>query len=263
MITPLPPRILHPLLDLPQIQHGFFTRIGGVSTAPYDSLNIGLGSNDDQDAVRENRRRVAASFDRPENYLLSLYQIHSDIALKVDGPWPNPDARPEADGLVTARAGVVLSALSADCAPILFVDPQSRVIGSCHAGWKGALGGVIENTVKAMLQQGAKIERLRAVVGPCIQQASYEVGADYEATFAKADSESKPFFIPGEAPDKRLFDLPGYCLMRLKRAGVQTTASTGHDTCADANLFFSNRRAVKTGESDYGRLISCIMIRTA
>jgi YfiH family protein len=255
----LPSRILHPLLDLAQIQHGFFTRQGGVSQGVYDSLNLGLGSKDDQDAVLENRKRVAASFGRPENYLLSLYQVHSNITLKVNEPFQGE--RPEADGLVTARAGVILSALSADCAPILFCDPQSRVAGSCHAGWKGALGGIIESTLKAMLQQGAKIERIRAVIGPCIQQASYEVGADYESTFLKDDSESRPFFIAGSEIDKRLFDLPGYCLMRLKRAGVTEAVSTGHDTCADSAQFFSNRRAVKTGEPDYGRLISCIMIR--
>lgn len=255
----LPSRILHPLLDLPQIQHGFFTRHGGASSGVYGTLNLGLGSQDDQDLVLENRKRVAASFGRPENYLLSLYQVHSNIALKVGEPFTGE--RPEADGLVTARAGLVLSALSADCAPLLFCDPQSRVIGSCHAGWKGALSGVIESTLKAMCQQGAKTERIRAVVGPCIQQASYEVGADFEATFLKEDSESKAFFATGAEMDKRMFDLPGYCLMRLKRAGCAETASTGHDTCADASQFYSNRRAFKLGEPDYGRLISCIMIR--
>jgi YfiH family protein len=255
----LPSRILHPLLDLAQIQHGFFTRHGGVSQDIYGSLNLGLGSNDDQAAVLENRKRVAASFGRPENYLLTLYQVHSNIALKVNEPFTGE--RPEADGLVTARAGVILSALSADCAPILFCDPQSRVVGSCHAGWKGALGGVIESTIRAMCQQGAKAERIRAVIGPCIQQVSYEVGADFEATFVKDDPESKAFFIACSESDKRMFDLPGYCLMRLKRAGVAEMASTGHDTCADGTQFFSNRRAFKTGEADYGRLISCIMIR--
>ncbi|ESQ81607.1 hypothetical protein AEAC466_20750 [Asticcacaulis sp. AC466] len=255
----LPPRILHPLLDLAQIQHGFFTRNGGASGDIYGTLNLGLGSNDDQEKVAENRRRVAASFGRPENYLLSLHQTHSNIAVKVNEPFTGE--RPQADGLVTARAGIVLSALSADCAPILFCDPQSRVIGSCHAGWKGAMGGIIESTIKAMCQQGAKAERIRAVVGPCIQQASYEVGADYEATIVKDDPEARPFFAAAADMDKRMFDLPGYCVMRLKRAGCAETASTGHDTCADASQFYSNRRAFKLGEPDYGRLISCIMIR--
>lgn len=258
-MSPLPPRILHPLLDLPGIQHGFFTRRGGVSGPPYDSLNIGLGSKDNQAAVAENRRRVAASFDRPADHLLSLYQIHSNIAFTVDGPWTQE--RPEADGLVTTAPGLVISALAADCAPLLFADPVTKVIGACHAGWKGALYGIIENTLAAMLAQGAQLADIRCVVGPCIAQASYEVGADYAETFARDDVDSPPFFMAGSAPDKRMFDLPGYCLMRLRRAGLTQIAATGHDTCADAGLFFSNRRSFKTGESDYGRLISAIMLR--
>jgi YfiH family protein len=258
-MSPLPPRILHPLLDLPGIQHGFFTRQGGVSAGVYDSLNIGLGSKDDQDAVHENRRRVAAAFDQPPEQLLSLYQIHSNIAFDVSGPWTQE--RPEADGLVTTTPGLILSALSADCAPLLFADPQNKVIGSCHAGWKGALYGIIENTLKLMQDKGAALRNIRCVIGPCIAQTSYEVGADYAATFAGEDPDSPPFFIAGSAPDKRMFDLPGYCLMRLKRAGLTQIAATGHDTCAESPLFFSNRRSFKTGESDYGRLISCIMLR--
>ncbi len=258
-MSPLPPHILHPLLDLPNIQHGFFTRQGGVSGFPYESLNIGLGSKDDQAHVRENRRRVAAAFGQPEDRLLSLYQIHSATALDVSGPWQTE--RPEADGLVTNTPGLILSALSADCAPLLFADAEAGVIGSCHAGWKGALHGVIENTLACMETKGAKIGRIRCVVGPCIAQASYEVGADYAWTFANADPDSPAFFVPGQAPDKRMFDLPGYCLMRLKRAGVTQCAATGHDTRADAALFFSNRRAYLNGEPDYGRLTSCIMLR--
>ena len=257
--TPLPPRILHPLLDLPGIQHGFFTRQGGVSTGVYDSLNIGLGSKDDQQAVHENRRRVAAAFDRPPEQLLSLYQIHSTTALDVSGPWTID--RPEADGLVTTTPGLVLSALSADCAPLLFADPDNRVIGSCHAGWKGALHGMIEATIRLMLDKGAHLETIRCVIGPCIAQASYEVGADYAETFAAHDPDSPAFFIPGASADKRMFDLPGYCLMRVKRAGISQSTTTGHDTCADDALFFSNRRNFKQGLPDYGRLISAIMLR--
>lgn len=255
----LPPRILHPLLDLPGIQHGFFTRQGGVSTGIYDSLNIGLGSKDDPDAVRENRRLVAASFDQPEERLLSLYQIHSNIARDVSAPWS--EDRPEADGLVTIIPGLILSALSADCAPLLFADPQNRIVASCHAGWKGALYGMIENTLKLMQDKGADLKHIRCVVGPCIAQTSYEVGADYAETFAGVDPDSPAFFIPGAAADKRLFDLPGYCLMRLKRASVTQIAATGHDTRADSALFYSNRRAFLNGEPDYGRLISAIMLR--
>ena len=255
----LPPRILHPLLDLPGIQHGFFTRQGGVSTGVYDNLNIGLGSKDDQDAVRENRRRIAASFDRPADHLLSLYQIHSNIALDVSGPWTQD--RLEADGLVTTTPGLILSALSADCAPLLFADPDNHVVASCHAGWKGALYGMIETTLQLMQDKGADLKNIRCVIGPCIAQVSYEVGADYAETFAQNDPDSPTFFIPGAAADKRLFDLPGYCLMRLKRAGVAQAAATGHDTRADAALFYSNRRAFLNGEPDYGRLISAVMLR--
>lgn len=258
-MSPFPPRILHPLLDLPGIQHGFFTRQGGVSQGIYDSLNIGLGSKDDAEAVLENRRRVAAAFDRPADHLLSLYQIHSNIALDVSGPWTQD--RPEADGLVTTTPGLILSALSADCAPILFADPVHRIVASCHAGWKGALHGMIEATLALMQDKGAKLANIRSVIGPCIAQSSYEVGADYADTFAANDAESPAFFIPGKAADKRMFDLPGYCLMRLRRAGVSQCAATGHDTRADAALFFSNRRAFLSGEPDYGRLISAIMLR--
>ncbi len=258
-MSPLPPRILHPLLDLAGIQHGFFTRQGGVSTGIYDSLNIGLGSKDDLEKVAENRRLVAASFNRAADQLLSLYQIHSNIALDVSGPWTQD--RPEADGLVTTTPGLVLSALSADCAPLLFADPENGVVASCHAGWKGALYGVIENTLKRMQDKGAALKRIRCVIGPCIAQASYEVGADYAETFANADPDSPRFFIAGTTADKRLFDLPGYCLMRLKRASVTQVAATGHDTRADSALFYSNRRAFLNGEPDYGRLISAIMLR--
>ncbi len=260
--TPLPPRILHPLLDLPGIQHGFFTRRGGVSSFPYDTLNVGLGSKDDAAAIAENRRRVAAAFDRPADHLLSLYQIHSNIAFTVDGPWPDTHNRPEADGLVSTKPGLILSALSADCAPLLFADPVNRIVAACHAGWKGALYGIIENTLKAMQDKGASVAHIRCVVGPCIQQVSYEVSADYAETFAREDVDSSPYFIATDAADKRMFDLPGYCLMRLRRAGVAQSASSGHDTCADDALFFSNRRNFKQGVPDYGRLISAIMLRS-
>ncbi|WP_031235718.1 peptidoglycan editing factor PgeF [Asticcacaulis sp. AC402] len=259
MPAQIPPRILHPLLDLPGVQHGFFTRQGGVSTGVYDSLNIGLGSRDDALAVQENRRRVAAAFDRPVEQLLSLYQVHSTSALEVTGPWPLD--RPEADGLVTSTPGLILSALSADCAPLLFADPSNGVVASCHAGWKGALYGMIEATLDLMQSRGAALSQIRCVIGPCIAQVSYEVGADYAGLFADHDPDSPTFFIPGAASDKRLFDLPGYCLMRLKRAGITQCAATGHDTCADEALFFSNRRNFKQQLPDYGRLISAIMLR--
>lgn len=253
------PRILHPLLDLPNIQHGFFTRHGGVSNGIYDSLNVGRGSGDAPEAVEENRRRVAAAFGQPAEHLLSLYQIHSPTVHTPDAPFDS--LRPEGDGIVTATPGLIVSALSADCAPLLFADPVAGVVGACHAGWKGALYGIIESTIAALIQKGATIENLRCVIGPCIAQASYEVSEDYRDTFAAEDPQSPAFFVPGAAPGKYRFDLPGYCLMRLKRAGVNQCAATGHDTCAEENLFFSNRRAFHRNEGDYGRLISGIMIR--
>ncbi|MDC7683835.1 peptidoglycan editing factor PgeF [Asticcacaulis sp. BYS171W] len=256
----LPPRLLHPLLDLPTIQHGFFTRHGGVSPFPYESLNVGQGSKDTRENIFENRRRVAAAFDQPEDRLLNCYQVHSKIAVTVDGPWPD-DTRPEADGLVTTTPGLVIGALSADCAPLLWADPVNSVIGACHAGWKGALGGMIEAEFDALLARGADPRHLRVVVGPCIAQASYEVSADYEETFRAQDPDSTAFFIAGKTADKRWFDLPGFCLMRLKRLGLTQIAATGHDTCAEEALFHSNRRGFLRQEPDYGRLISAIMLR--
>ena len=234
------PKLTHALLDLPGISHGFFTRQGGVSGFPYESLNVGQGSKDAPENVLENRRRVAACFGQDERQLLSLYQVHSATALRVDSPWPSPDARPEADGLVSTTAGLILGALSADCAPLLFADSQARIVAACHAG--------------------ADLDNIHCVIGPCIAQASYEVSHDYETEFRREDPDSKAYFAEGHSPDKWQFDLPGYCLMRLKRAGVVTCASLGRDTCAEEALFFSNRRAFKRAEPDYGRLISAIMI---
>lgn len=256
----LPPRILHPLLDLPNIQHGFFTRHGGVSPFPHTTLNVGQGSKDTPENILENRRRVAAAFGQPEPHLLNCYQVHSKIAVTVDGPWPD-DHRPEADGLVTTTPGLIIGALSADCAPLLWADPVNGVVGACHAGWKGALYGMIEAEYEALLAKGAEHRHLRVVIGPCIAQKSYEVAADYADTFLSHDPDSATFFIPGATPDKRQFDLPGFCLMRLKRLGLTQVAATGHDTCAEADLFHSNRRVFLRSEPDYGRLISAIMLR--
>jgi polyphenol oxidase len=256
----LPPRILHPLLDLPNIQHGFFTRRGGVSQYPYESLNVGQGSKDVPQHILDNRKRVAACFDQPEAHLLSCYQVHSSKTVSVSGPWPSPE-RPEADGLVTTTPGLILGALSADCAPILWADVENGVIGACHAGWKGALTGMIEAQYEALLAHGAKASHLRVVVGPCIAQASYEVSSEFEATFLSQDKDSAPFFVTGQSADKRMFDLPGFCLMRLSRLGLNKIVATGHDTCAEDDLFFSNRRTFKRNEPDYGRLISAIMLR--
>ncbi|HEX3363835.1 peptidoglycan editing factor PgeF [Phenylobacterium sp.] len=244
------------LLEAPGVRHAFFTRRGGVSQGIYASLNVGLGSNDDPDAVRENRRRCAAHFGAGD--IVTVHQVHSATALPADGLWPG-DA-PQADGLASATPGVVLGALAADCAPVLFADPLVRVVGACHAGWKGALTGVVEATVARMEALGADRDRLRAAVGPCIGPQSYEVGLEYLDRFVAADPAYARFFSPGAAPDKRLFDLPAFVLGRLAAAGVKACEWVGHDTCAQADEFFSNRRAFKTGEPDYGRLLSAIML---
>jgi YfiH family protein len=253
------PRLKSSLLgSLPGVEHGFFTRRGGVSRGVYDSLNVGLGSRDDPDHVRENRRRVAAAFEVEPSSLITAYQIHSATAVAVDAPWVG--APPEADALVTETPGLVLGALSADCAPVLIVDPGARIIAAAHAGWRGALGGVIEAAVATMVARGAARERLLAAVGPCIAKASYEVGLEFEARFTEVSPRFADFFAPGPGPQKRLFDLPGFVLARLSEAGVSKSEWVGADTCAEAADFFSNRRAVKSSEIDYGRLISAIMI---
>ena len=256
MTTPLPV-VTSPLLEgLPGVRHAFFTRQGGVSQGIYDSLNVGRGSRDDPRAVAENRARTAAHFGQPVERLLACYQVHSARAVTVDAPWG--DARLEADGVATAAPGLVCAALSADCPPILFADADARVVAP--SGMGGALGGVVEATVAQMLALGATRAGLVAVVGPCIAQASYEVGLDLLQTFTATEPEAERFFAPGAAPDKRQFDLAGFVLDRLSRAGVGRAAWVGRDTCAEEDAFFSNRRAVRRGEGDYGRLLSAIML---
>jgi YfiH family protein len=184
--------------------------------------------------------------------------VHSAVARVAESGWAGD--RPEGDAVVSAVRGPVLTVLTADCAPVLLADAEAGVIGAAHAGWKGALGGIIHSTVKAMTALGANPARMVAVVGPCIAQASYEVGADYQDRFAHHDPGSERFFAPGAAPDKRLFDLPGFVLWRLEQAGIAEAAWTGDDTRADAASFYSNRRAFLAGEPDFGRLISAIAL---
>lgn len=252
------PVLTSPLLDLPGVRHAFFTRQGGVSDGIYAGLNVGQGSSDAAEAVAENRRRAAAHFGLPLSALSTCYQIHSAQALVADQPWG--DARPQADGVVTATPGVLCGALAADCAPILFADPRAGVVAAAHAGWKGALGGIAEATVQAMQAKGATPENIVAVVGPCIAQASYEVGLEFLERFTAADPANDRFFAPGVSAQKRQFDLPGFVLSRLESAGVGTCAWIGADTCADEALFYSNRRAFQRGEPDFGRLLSAISL---
>jgi YfiH family protein len=250
--------ITHPLLERAGVRHGFFTRQGGVSTGLYDSLNTGVGSRDDPAAVAENRRRIAARFGGAPDDLAACYQIHSAVARVAEAGWRGE--RPEGDASVTAAAGVICAVLTADCAPVLLADAEAGVVAAAHAGWKGALGGIIHSTVAAMEALGARPGRIAAVVGPCISQDSYEVGADFQERFEHHDEGSARFFRPGGSPDKRLFDLPGFVLWRLEQAGVAEAAWTGEDTRADAGRFFSNRRAFLNGEPDFGRQMSAISL---
>jgi len=249
------PVLTAPLLDLPGVRHAFFTRQGGVSQGIYASLNVGVGSKDDPDAVAENRRRAAAYLGGD---LVTAYQVHSATAHVTDRPWPG--APPEGDAVVTATPGIVCGALSADCAPILLADAEARVVAAAHAGWKGALTGVAEDAIARMEELGARRGRIVAAVGPCIGPASYEVGLEFMDRFTDADPAYGRFFSAGAGPDKRQFDLPAFVLHRLQAAGIAACGWIGRDTCAEPELFFSNRRAFKQGEPDYGRLLSAIAL---
>jgi YfiH family protein len=249
VITRLQARVLHS-------PHGFLGRTGGVSDGIFASLNVGLGSSDNPDAVRANRARALASV-APGARLVTLHQVHSAIAVEA-GDWPE-DSRPEADGLVTDRPGIALGILTADCAPLLLEDSAAGVIGACHAGWKGALGGVIGATVDAMERLGARRERISAAVGPCIGRRSYEVDDGFRLRFEAADAENGGFFTDGQ-PGHALFDLEGYCLKRLSESGVPRAEGLGADTKADPVRFFSYRRKTLAGEPDYGRQLSLIAL---
>jgi YfiH family protein len=246
-----------PMLELPGVRHAFFTRRGGVSSGLYESLNLGRGSDDDPAAVAENRRRAAGRLGVDPAALLACYQIHSATTQRADQPWG--DARPEGDAIVTATPGLACGALSADCAPVLLADAEARVVGAAHAGWKGALAGVVASAVDAMVALGARPGRMIAVVGPCIGPRSYEVGPEFEARFTCEDSAFGRFFERG-AGDRRRFDLPAFVLDRLRASGVARAEWIGADTLPDEARFFSNRRAVQRGEPDYGRLLSAIVL---
>jgi YfiH family protein len=239
------------------VKHGFFGRKGGVSAGIYDSLNCGPGSNDVPEAVRENRARVARTLGA--QHLLSLYQVHGIDVITVREPWENGASRPRCDAMVTDRPGLALGTLAADCGPILFADPERGVVGAAHAGWKGALAGVVEATVAAMERLGAKRERIRAALGPTIAQASYEVGPEFPAPFLAEHRDNARFLAPGGKPGKHMFDLPGYILARLERLGI-ATESIGHDTLARRDDYFSYRRTTLAGGGDYGRNVSAIVL---
>lgn len=242
--------------DALPVQHGFFTRKGGASSGIFAGLNCGVGSSDQTEVVAINRARVAEAMAVPLDHLVGVHQVHSPDVVTVTGPLP---VRPQADGMVTATPGIALSILTADCQPVLFCDPKAGVIGAAHAGWRGAFGGVLEATVTAMTNLGATPAGIRAVIGPSISQAAYEVGPEFFETFTDENPENSRFFANGKG-DRMLFDLPAYGLHRLRAAGVGHAEWTRHCTYADPDRFFSFRRTTHLGEADYGRLISVIRL---
>jgi purine-nucleoside/S-methyl-5'-thioadenosine phosphorylase / adenosine deaminase len=246
------------LTGIPRVAHGFFTREGGVSSGIYAGLNVGLGSDDDRERIRENRGRVAAELGFPGARLSTPHQVHSPDVLTIDSPL-NDSPRPKADAVVTATPGLVIGILTADCGPILFADEAGGVVGAAHSGWKGAIGGVLENTVEAMIGAGARRDRIRAVLGPTIGNSSYEVGPEFEQRFRDDDSANAKFFAPSAQQGHFMFDLPGYILARLGAVGV-AAEYTGHCTYRDENRFFSFRRTTHRSEPDYGRQVSAIVL---
>ncbi len=237
-------------------RHGFFTRKGGASSGIFAGLNCGIGSSDQAEIVAINRARVAEAMGVAAGALVSVHQVHSARAVPVSGPLP---VRPEADAMVTATPGIVLSVLTADCQPVLFHDADAGVIGAAHAGWRGSVDGVLEATLAAMETLGARRSAIHAVIGPTISQAAYEVGPEFLDRFRGEDPESTRFFARGPG-DRMLFDLPGYGLSRLRAAGVGRAEWTGHCTYSDAARFYSFRRTTHAGEADYGRLLSAIRL---
>lgn len=246
-----------PRLEVPGVRHAFFTRRGGVSKGIYAGLNLGRGSGDDPAAVAENQSRAAAILGLPASSLSIAYQVHSAIVHTADRPFG--DIRPEGDGVATRSPGVLCGALAADCAPVLMADPEARVVSAVHAGWRGALSGVLEAGVTAMTGLGARPDRIIAVVGPCIGPRSYEVGPEFRDKVLAESPASEGFFSAGDG-DRLHFDLPAYVLARLGRAGVVQAEWIGADTYADAGRFYSNRRALHRGEADFGRLLSAISL---
>jgi len=239
------------------IPHGFLGRRGGVSKGVCAGLNVGWGSDDDRAAIAENRRRAVAAV-APGAKLVTVHQVHSPDALYAAAPWPD-DARPHADAMVADRPGLALGILTADCTPVLLADMAAGVIGAAHAGWKGALGGVIEATLAAMEARGATRARIAAAIGPVIARKSYEVDEPFLRRFAEADPDNDRFFSPGREGHHQ-FDLEAYVLARLAEAGVTRAEAVGLDTYAEPERFFSYRRATHKGEPTYGRQISLIAL---
>jgi YfiH family protein len=242
--------------DALPVKHGFFTRRGGASSGVFAGLNCGQGSTDQAEIVAINRALVADAMGVQHTHLLGVHQVHSATAITADSPMAE---KPRADALVTATPGLALSVLTADCQPVLFADAEAGVIGAAHAGWRGALDGVLHATVDAMEALGAKRENIVTVIGPSISQAAYEVGPEFLDSFISEDPDYARYFINGEG-DRMLFDLPGFGLNRLRAAGVGHAEWTRHCTFSDADRFYSYRRTTHAKEADYGRLIAAITL---
>ena len=242
--------------SLSPLRHGFFTRRGGASSGVFSGLNCGIGSTDQTEIVAINRRRVADALEIDPGNLLGVHQVHSADAVTVTGPMSD---RPRADALVTGTPGLALTVLTADCQPVLFADHEAQVIGAAHAGWRGTLDGILESTIDAMCDLGARREDIHAVIGPSISQAAYEVGPEFFDIFIDHDPDYAQYFAGGDG-DRMHFDLPGFGLHRLRLAGIGSASWTRHCTYFDAERFYSYRGATHAKEADYGRLIAAIAL---
>ncbi|MGI9385510.1 MAG: peptidoglycan editing factor PgeF [Methyloligellaceae bacterium] len=247
------------LAELEGVRHGFFTRQGGVSTGVYDSLNCGTGSKDDPLLVARNRERVAAGLGVAVDRLVTPYQTHSPTAVVATSSWERADA-PKADAVVTKEPGLAVGVLTADCAPVLLAEPDSDVVAAAHAGWRGALTGVLEQTVALMEELGAERTRIVAVVGPAISQDAYEVGEDFKETFLEASDANASYFSRPDPNRKPYFDLIGYAADRLRGAGLTRIDAVQQCTYGNETELFSYRRACHRSEPDYGRQISAIVL---
>jgi YfiH family protein len=256
--TPPSPLTAACLRDAKGIRHAFFTRIGGVSGGLYASLNVGFGSDDDTENVRRNRERAVSALGAA-TALNTVYQIHGRDVAVADAPW-EPGSAPRADAMVTNRPGIAIGILTADCVPVLFADPENRVIGAAHAGWRGAVGGVLTATVDAMERLGADRRAIRAAVGPAIAQVSYEVGPEFPAPFLDENRTNHRFFRPSHRDGHHMFDLTGYVAHRLCLLEIGAAEVLDSDTCADEERFFSYRRATHRKEPDYGRELSAVVL---
>ncbi len=251
--------ILHAdaLTTLEGVRHGFFTRKGGVSGGIYASLNTGLGSHDARENALENRARAMGALGA--EVLVTPHQIHSGVCAIVEGPWPDDEPQ-RADAVATCRPGVAVAVNTADCTPVLFADGRAGVVAAAHAGWKGAIGGVLEATIARMEELGAKRADIRCAIGPVISQANYEVGPEFHARFMGEDGDYARFFIASGRAGHFLFDLPGFVAHVLARAGVGQVEDVGACTYGDEARFYSYRRATHRGEPDYGRQLSAIIL---